>query len=465
MRDMYSKVKCRVKGCNSYSDFFECAIGLKQGEVMSPLLFALFVEDLELFLQNYSASGLSIKDITLILMLFADDIAVFGKTPHELQTNLVKLKMYCDRWGLEVNTAKTKVMVFRKRGGLKDGETWTYGNDRLEVVNDFNYLGTVFNYTGSYVLNQEYLSGKGLKALNVLSSNTHSHTITPKVLCQVFDAFVGATLSYACEIWGFTKSREIERIHLKFCKSLLGVKTSTCNMGVYGELGRVPLYISRYVRIIKYWCKIVQSGNIIIQRLYETMLDHDNNAIVKTWAHNVKTLLDINGFAYVWCNPHSVNMSTFHLLFKQRLVDAFIQDWNSKICNASSLTYYRHYKPVFELEMYLNKLPRKCRTALCRLRLASHKLRIVTGRYAQSQTARNLRVCEMCDTGDIEDEYHFVIVCPAYNSLRVKYLKPFYYRHRSVHKFIELMQSVNVTMLTKLSKFVQEAFAARQCAL
>jgi hypothetical protein len=118
---------------------------------MSPVLFALFVEDLELFLQNDPDSGLSLEDFTIILMLFADDMALFGKTPHDLQANLDLLKVYsnCDRWGLEVN------------GGLKPGEQWTFGNTGLEVVHDFNYVGRVFNYTGALHLTKSIWREKG----------------------------------------------------------------------------------------------------------------------------------------------------------------------------------------------------------------------------------------------------------------------------------------------------------------
>ena len=52
---------------------------------------------------------------------------------------------------------RKKIEVFRKRGRLYDDESWTYNGVSLEVVNDFNYLGTVFNYTGSFALNQEML--------------------------------------------------------------------------------------------------------------------------------------------------------------------------------------------------------------------------------------------------------------------------------------------------------------------
>ena len=144
VKNMYSQVKSCVRGCNSYSEFFECAIGLKQGEVLLPILFSLFIEDLELFLQDDPNSGLTLNDLTFILMLFADDMVVLANNVLELQNNLDLLYTYCLKWGLQVNTDKTKFVVFRKRSGLKDDESWTYNGSPLEVVNDFNYLGTVF---------------------------------------------------------------------------------------------------------------------------------------------------------------------------------------------------------------------------------------------------------------------------------------------------------------------------------
>ena len=85
IRDMYNNVKTCVRNCNSLSDFFECAFGLKQGEVISPLLFSLFIEDLELFLQGDLSSGLCLDDITFILMIFADDMVILGKDANDLQ--------------------------------------------------------------------------------------------------------------------------------------------------------------------------------------------------------------------------------------------------------------------------------------------------------------------------------------------------------------------------------------------
>ena len=58
------------------------------------------------------------------------------------------------------------------------------------------------------------------------------------------------------------------------------------------------------------------------------------------------------------------------------------------------------------------------------LRLASHGLRIETGRYGRNRLERNERLCHLCYNGDIE-EYHFLFICSIYTDLRVKYLSAY----------------------------------------
>ena len=55
-------------------------------------------------------------------------------------------------------------MVFRKRGELKWDEKWTYNGIGVEVVDSFNYLGTLLSYNGHFSSFYEYLVGKSLKA-------------------------------------------------------------------------------------------------------------------------------------------------------------------------------------------------------------------------------------------------------------------------------------------------------------
>lgn len=457
-RSMYNIVKSCVKHSDSYSDFFNISIGLRQGLNNSPVMFALFLEDLELFLQGSIKSGLSIYDMCLIILLFADDMAIIGHSVEDLQASLDKLYEYCQYWGLQVNTSKTKIVVFRRRGGLKCNERWHFNNVPLEIVNDFNYLGVVFNYTGSFVLNNQYIVGKALKASNILLNNIKQYELSPSISLQLFDAFVGSILNYACPVWGFTKSKELERVHLKYCKTILGVKLSTSNVSVYGELGRYPLFIIRYTHIIKYWFKLLNTDNIILKCIYENARDKCENG-TNNWPCKIKKLLAVLGFAEIWNFPDSVLLKQFLPVFKQRLIDCYLQEWRADVSSNGVLRHlYSYVKEQFCYELYLDKINCKSfRSALTRLRVSSHRLRIESGRYGRGRVERHERTCQFCDTNELEDEYHFVLKCSAYENLRSQYIKRYFYIRPSMAKFIELLQSKSHKVLTNLCYYLKKA--------
>ena len=63
-------------------------------------------------------------------------------------------------------------------------------------------------------------------------------------------------------------------MHLKFCKQLLGVKQTTQNDFVYGELGRYPLIVHRQYKIIKFWLKILKDKYRVFTKIcYDMMLN------------------------------------------------------------------------------------------------------------------------------------------------------------------------------------------------
>ena len=459
---MYASVKSCVKHCNTFSDFFDVSVGVIQGQTSSPALFALFLEDLELYLQDSNSCGLTLIETCFIILLFADDMVILGNSKEDLQHSLDLLYAYCSKWGLEVNISKTKIIVFRKRGRVKGNEKWYYNHNEIEVVDNFNYLGVVLNYTGSFLLNNQYAVGKALKAMHVLYSNISKHFVNPKISLELFDAFVNPIINFGCQIWGFTKSKELERIHLKFCKMVLGVKQSTCNAAVYGELGRYRLYINRYVLMIKYFFKVIKSENILIKTIYKTMLN-DMSFGKANWLSRVKSLLEENGFLYIWENPERVNLDHFVGIFKQRLKDSFLQKWYSDLSTSTVLSpLYRHLKDEFEMASYLSIiLTKSLRICLTKIRTSSHILRVESGRHGRIRIPRNERFCIYCDMNCIEDEYHFIIECPFYYSLRKKYIEKKYYVRPSMFKFISLMKSVEYNTIQKVCTFIKFAFNKR----
>ena len=140
-------------------------------------------------------------------------------------------------------------MVFRKGGRLRDNISFYYDGAELEIV--------TFTTGGSFHETQNCLAGKGLKAIFKMNKYLYKFTnISIKHKLDLFDQLIVPILCYGADVWGFIKAPAIERVHLRFLKTILRVKTSTPNDLVYAELGRQTLRTKRLVQIINYWFKI-----------------------------------------------------------------------------------------------------------------------------------------------------------------------------------------------------------------
>ena len=186
--------------------------------------------------------------------------------------------------------------------------------------------------------------------------NVNKYDVTPRIALQLIDAFVSATLNYSNAVCGFHKSNEIERVHLKYCKSVLRVKESTCTAPVYSELRRYPIYIQQYVQIMKFWLHILYSENVVIKTAYYTSLDlHEKG--YKSWASKVHTLLNEFGFSDVWANPFKYSLNDFVQMFKCRTIDCFLQKLRADIVTSALLNHlYIYLTDSFEPAIYLDKL-------------------------------------------------------------------------------------------------------------
>ena len=139
-------------------DFFKLEVGLLQGEVLSSFLFSLVLNDLDLHLQQDQNVGLTLEQLSIYLLLFAEDAVLFSDTIEGLQTSLNNIESYCNKWNIEVNVDKTKIVVFRKAGILNRREVLTYGGIEIEIVSSFNYLGIVLSSGGTNTCKYNVLS-------------------------------------------------------------------------------------------------------------------------------------------------------------------------------------------------------------------------------------------------------------------------------------------------------------------
>jgi len=161
----------------------------------------------------------------MFLILYADDIAIFANSKDQLQTSLDLLLCYCNKWKPSVNTSKTKVMIFRKAGRLPANVEFQFSEQKFEIASKFVYLGLVFTTGGSFSDAQSTLAGQSMKAIFALNKYLHRLTnISVGHTLELFDKLVLPILTYGCEVWGPHAANSIERVHLQFCKRLLGVK-------------------------------------------------------------------------------------------------------------------------------------------------------------------------------------------------------------------------------------------------
>ena len=241
---------------------------------MSPFLFSMYLNDLENEFVIKGVDGLDIGMLKLYLLLYVDDIVIFSNTSDGLQRGLNVLSDHCNKLKLTVNVDKTKNMVFRKGGNLPRNLDFMFEGKKIEIVNKCVYLGITFTIGGSFNETHKTLSGQALKAMFKLNQYLYHFTdLSPNHTFDLFDPLIRPILCYGTQVWVFSKPVKQERNHLKFCKKLLGVKKSTPNGFVYGELGRVTMQNGIFYSILSYWFKILESEQTqYINYAYKMML-------------------------------------------------------------------------------------------------------------------------------------------------------------------------------------------------
>ena len=111
---------------------------------------------------------------------------------------------------------------------------------------------------------------------------------------QFFDSVVKPILLYGADIWGFNSrvlEINMEKVHLRYLKNLLGVKLSTATIGVYGECGRFPLYIEGHISVLKYYLRVSSlPENSIVKQIFNQMHRLDSLGY-NTWVSQVKRMV------------------------------------------------------------------------------------------------------------------------------------------------------------------------------
>ena len=453
-----------VKFGDKLSEPFRTNKGVRQGCVLSPLLFNIFLSDIqEAF--DICGDNPTLQDVEVSSLIWADDILILSETPEGLQAKLDNRGIYCTRNKLKVNTDKTKVMTFTKSGRLLK-HNFYFGRKPLTNVRHYKYLGFIVTPSGEIKTGLEDLRIRALRALTKIRK-----ALGPLFRQNVWNTMylynylVMPILLYTSDFWGTLKHPQnspIERLHRSFYKQVLGVKKQTNTCAVHLETGTVPIMFRAIKSSIKNWERIREGKcNVLLAAAFQEAATEN-----LPWITAIQNTFETNGLLHFFYTTESEieeSKRPNNVLF-MRLKDQYQQSALAEIRNSSKLRFYSKLKTTCGMERYLTDIKNvKHRMAMTRLRLSSHNLNIEEGRY--SSTPREERICSLCKK-DVEDETHFLIICPMYNNIK---------HHLSEHNDIltsnlyscqdKAVKLMTCRDLNSVAKYAHKAFEDRNVML
>ena len=449
IRSMYSDCKSCIKNGGLLSNTFSCLSGVRQGDVMSPNLFNIYINDLPSIFDGDNDSP-KLQDLYVHCLMYADDLVLMSLSEVGLQNKLNKLDEYCRKWGLEVNTKKTKVMTMSHSIEDVPSSIMRIGDATLEWVQSYKYLGILINANGDFLPTSENLCVRGWKASFKIKSALKDVDVNPELQLKLFDTLVKPVICYNGEIWGvmnnvFNSKNDsqfwervsklpVENFQIKLCKIVLGVHSKAHNGAVMGELGRLPLFLNIMKSVLKY---IVHLDEVKCGRplLNAAILEDEHLCVSKSWRKRVDKIISL-----FQCKISETLDGKYIDEIYEKMKLSYLVHWRKMLGDVSSqdgkLYLYRRIKAHFGMEPYLGDIAKlKFRRAVTAFRLSAHNLEIETGRYVGKTVGNKCRVqredrfCCFCfnefKNKVLGDEAHAILRCPRFSDVRQSFMSRF----------------------------------------
>ena len=202
--NLYQNTKACVKLNNKISQSFSCNIGVRQGDNLSPLLFAIFINDFEKYLSekfngldslnnvyiNAAANEEILTLLKLYVLLYADDTIIMAEGPNELQLALNALSEYCQTYKLKINIDKTKIIRFSRGKPKKEIKVFWLNGEVVELVDSYVYLGTTIHFDGKFTDAIEKQINQAHRRLFVLKSKKEKFNLPIDIVLDLFDKMI-----------------------------------------------------------------------------------------------------------------------------------------------------------------------------------------------------------------------------------------------------------------------------------
>jgi exonuclease III len=209
----------RVGGIKSTS--FTVGVGLRQGCVLSPLLFIIYMDWIAR--RSQGCEGVRIGDQKIRHLLFADDLVLFGSSEANLQHALEKFAAACVEAGMKISVAKSEALVLSR---TPTQCTLHVSGVPLRQVEKFKYLGVFFSSDGKGDVELNTRIGQAGAVMRELGrSVVRKAELSQKAKISVFNSIYIPTLTYGHETWVMTERirSRVQAAEMRFLRGVVGV--------------------------------------------------------------------------------------------------------------------------------------------------------------------------------------------------------------------------------------------------
>ena len=204
IQNLYWNQESSVLIDGELSNWIEIKRGVRQGCVLSPLLFNIYSEEIIREGLENMKEGIKINGITINNLRFADDTILLACSEEDLQNLLTSINKQSEKMGLKINENKTKIMKISK---IKQPyiSNININNKPIEAVNSITYLGRQFNHILDHSVEIKKRIGMAKSSFLKLKNILCNTKLNIDIKCKVLKCYVWSVLLYGCETWTLKK--------------------------------------------------------------------------------------------------------------------------------------------------------------------------------------------------------------------------------------------------------------------
>lgn len=444
LTSLYTGTESAVWDGKDLSDWFITTAGVKQGCILSALIFSLFINDIIDILPG----GIRMAEINVKALLYADDVVIFAESPESLRFMIKRLHDYCKKWDLDINTQKSKIIIFKNgHGRYAADERWFYNGEEVEIVKHYRYLGVIITSNMDFNMHFQEKCKSAQRSLNASWKNVMANkNVLLSTKYQVFNSVVRSSLCYAAQVWGCYAHEHLEKILRNFIKKIFMLPFNVPNYAIYLETGLSLLHNYTLKLQAGYILKAIECEESRLAKqvvIYEMKHKH---FWAKEWSrlgqmceHNLVIHLSER-------SKLKDDLSSIMQKLDQLQRNQFIQMARN---STSRILYSSLNHNLCDLNYFRDEFSYKKISFLFKLRTETIYLN------GSPYSSNDSPVCSICNMNQKEDCFHFISVCPIFSRIRETYLG------RKTFSMVQTVDLLNGSNWDALYNYSLEAYKYR----